>query len=352
MKVAIDSSPLENSEKSGHKVRGVGNYLRNLRLSLLRKYPEDDFVFYHDKKIPLNAEVVHFPYFEPFFLNTPSVKNFSAVVTVHDLTPLVFPSNFPVGLKGQLKWRIQRHRLRHFKRIITDSKCSKNDIVRLTGIPKEKIEVIYLAAGENFKKIKEKKLLEEIKKKYSLPDEFALYVGDATWNKNVVRLAHAIKKANIPLVICGKAISDQSVDPLNPWNQELITFQNIIKNDKLFYPLGFVSDEELPVIYSLATAMIMPSLYEGFGLPVLEAMQCGLPVITSREGSLPEVAGNAAYFVDAYDDNSIAEGLREVFGSAQLKEKLTGLGYKQAESFSWEKTAKLTYEVYLLASQG
>lgn len=352
MKVAIDSSPIENSESARHKVRGVGYYLKNLRLSLLRRYPKEDFVFFHDKKIPSGAEVVHFPYFDPFFLNTPSVKNLSAVITVHDLTPLVFPSNFPIGLKGKLKWQIQRHRLRHFKRIITDSRCSKNDIVRLVGIPKEKIEVVYLAAGDSFKKIDDKNVLEKVKSKYSLPDEFALYVGDATWNKNVVRLAHAIKKANIPLVICGKAISDPDIDSLNPWNQDIVTFQNIIKNDKLFYPLGFISDEDLPVIYNLASVMIMPSLYEGFGLPVLEAMQCGLPVITSREGSLPEVVGEAAYFVDAYSDDSIAAGLKEVFYDSRLKQKLIKLGYKQAEKFSWDKTAKSTYEIYLLTAQG
>ncbi len=119
-----------------------------------------------------------------------------------------------------------------------------------------------------------------------------------------------------------------------------------IEGDNKFIKLGFVSKEDLVKIYNLATTLIMPSFYEGFGLPVLEAMQSGCPVITTKKGSLPEVAGEAAYFVDPADTSSIEKGIREVMEDPALKQKLSERGLEQAAKFSWEKTAKETVGVY------
>lgn len=347
MKIAIDESPIVNPDKKGHSVRGVGYYLKNLKKGLLGQFPKDDFIFFTEpKEIPGDTQIIHFPYFEPFFLSLPAVDNIPVVVTVHDLTPLIFPEHFPSGLKGRLKWQIQKRRLGKSKRIITDSEFSKSDIIRLTGIPDGMIDVVYLAASQNFKPIKDKKEINRVKKRYSLPDEFLLYVGDATWNKNLVRIVHAVQDTNLPLVLCGKAIKEKSYDNMNPWNQDLVTVQNIIENNNLFFPLGFVSDEDLPIIYSMARVFLMPSLYEGFGLPILEAMRCGLPVITSQEASIPEVAGEAAFFVDPYTAESIAKGIKRVWHDQKIRDDLRSKGYNQADKFSWEKTVQKTYESY------
>jgi glycosyltransferase involved in cell wall biosynthesis len=125
-----------------------------------------------------------------------------------------------------------------------------------------------------------------------------------------------------------------------------IQAQKIIKANKSLYPLGFISPEDLVKMYNLATVFIMPSLYEGFGLPVIEAMQSGCPVITSREGSLPEVVGDSAYYIDAYSTKSISEGLQEVFSSDELQEELKRKGLGRSQEFSWKKTAFDTLEVY------
>lgn len=348
MKIAIDESPLVRGKKSSHAVRGIGYYLKNLKKELIAQFPNDDFVFFsQSQEIPPSSDIVHYPYFEPFFLSLPSRNRTSTLVTVHDLIPLIFPRHFPPGLRGKIKWQIQKRRLNKADRIITDSERSKKDIIKFTGISEDKIDVVYLAAAENFKVIKDTEILERVKNKFNLPSEFLLYVGDATWNKNLVRILQAVKKTRYPLVICGKVFTQEYTDQANSWNRDLVTVRNIIKNDKQFLPLGFVSDEDLPIIYNLSKIFVMPSLYEGFGLPVLEAMSCGLPVITSNEGSLPEVTGeDAAHLVDAYDENSICSGIKNLWDDKKTRESLSARGLKQSKKFSWKETASQTYASY------
>ena len=151
MKIAIDISPL----KTGHKVRGVGFYLEHLKNALLKYFPQNEYVFFESgEKLPDDIGLVHFPYFEPFFLALPLYKKFKTVVTVHDLTPIVFPQAFPRGIKGELKWQMQKYALRQADAIITDSESSKNDIIKYVGAELNKINVVYLAAGEEFKAAK------------------------------------------------------------------------------------------------------------------------------------------------------------------------------------------------------
>src|SRR3989344_6754662 len=295
MKIAIDVSPIEEKDLIKHRVRGVGFYINNLKRSLIKYFSENKYTFFtRGEKLPKDIDLVHYPYFDPFFLTLPIFSKYKTVVTVHDLTPLVFPKYFPRGIKGELKWQIQKMLLKKIDAIIADSECSKNDIVKYAGISPEKILVIYLAATENFGVIKNTLLLDRIRVKYRLPDRFVLYVGDVTWNKNLPRLIEAIKKTNIPLVMVGKALVSEDFDRKNPWNQDLVTVHNNVKEDKNIILPGFVETADLVQIYNLATFFIMPSLYEGFGLPFLEARACVCPVITTKEGSIPGVAGDAA----------------------------------------------------------
>lgn len=344
MKIAIDVSPLKND----NKVRGVGFYLEHLKNSLVKYFPENEYVFFErGESLPEKIDLVHFPYFEPFFLALPIYKKYKTVVTVHDLTPLVFPDNFPKGFKGQLKWQMQKFSLKKAKGIITDSQCSKNDIVKLVGVKEDLVDVVYLASGEEFKRLKTEDLrLKTVREKFSLPENFALYVGDVTWNKNLPRLIDAIKTTDIPLVMIGKSLVNENYNKDNPWNHDLNRIGELTKNDSQITKLGFVETKDLVSIYNIATAFVMPSLYEGFGLPILEAMACGCPVITTKEGSLKEVAGNAAQFVDGYDLNSIAQGIKNVFESKTLQNDLREKGFANVEKYSWKITAQKTISAY------
>ncbi|RJQ37754.1 glycosyltransferase family 1 protein [Candidatus Microgenomates bacterium] len=352
MNIAIDISPLKKGHFLLHRVRGTGFYIENLKNSLLKYYPDNKYLYFtQGEKLPEKVELTHCPYFEPFFITLSLIKKTKTIVTVHDLTPFVFPKNFPAGFKGNLKWQIQKFSLKRADGIITDSECSKKDIIKYAGISSLKISVVYLAAGEEYRKVESSSAswrikAQNLRKKYNLPEKFLLYVGDATWNKNLPRLIEAVNRINLPLVMVGKALSEKNFDKTNPWNQDLIKIQESIKNNSKIIALGFIPTEDLVNIYNLAEVFVMPSLYEGFGLPILEAMSCGCPVITSKEGSLPEIAGDAAVYVDPYDVTNIAAGIKKVFSDKTLKKKLSEIGLEQARKFSWEKTALETLKVY------
>jgi len=343
MKIAIDVSPLQ----TGHRVRGVGFYLENLKNALVKYFPQNEYIFFEaGEKLPDDIDLVHFPYFEPFFLELPLYKKFKTVVTVHDLTPIVFPKAFPRGLKGEIRWQMQKYALKRADSIIVDSQCSKKDVLKYVGVKEKKISVVYLAAGEQFKVLDHKSWILDLRAKYKLPEKFVLYVGDVTWNKNLPRLLDAVTQVEAPLVMVGKSLVSENYDKDNPWNADLNRVNELAKDNKNIIKLGFVPDEDLIKIYNMATALVMPSLYEGFGLPVLEAMSCGCPVICSKEGSLQEVAGDAAHFVDAYDVKSITTGIKEVFGNKKLQEELSRRGIENVKRFSWEKTAEETVKAY------
>ena len=352
MTIAIDISPLKSGHYLQHRVRGTGFYLENLKRSLLKYYSDNSYTFFtRGEKLSKGIDLVHYPYFEPFFLSLPLFNRYKTVVTVHDLTPFVFPKEFPSGLKGKIKWQIQKRALKNADVIITDSESSKKDIIKYTGIREVKIKVVYLAAGEEFKKLEigPSALLRmklEMKRKYGLPDRFLLYVGDVTWNKNLPRLVVAVKKANIPMVMVGGALINENTNLNNPWNKDLVEVRRLIKEDQRITTLGFIPKEDLILLYNMATVFAMPSIYEGFGLPILEAMSCGCPVVASRGGSLAEVVGEAGKYTDPYEIDSIAKGISEVFNSPSLQKELSQKGIIQSKKFTWRKTANETMGVY------
>ncbi len=355
MKIAIDVSPLNDNRILSHRVRGTGFYLQNLKNALLEFFPENEYIFFSSGgQLDKSVELIHYPYFEPFFLTLPFFEKYKKVVTVHDLTPLVFPDHFPSGFKGKIKWQIQKLNLSGSDRILTDSESSKKDISKYAKINADKIDVVYLAAGKEFQVLdhrssengRPKTKIQELKTKYKLPPKFVLYVGDATWNKNLPRLIRAANEINAPLVMVGKTLTETNFDKKNPWNQDLVEAQKLISENTNTRALGFVPTEDLITLYNLATVFAMPSLYEGFGLPILEAMQSGCPVVTSKEGSIREVAGDAAFYIDAYDIKSIADGIAEVFEDSKLRTRLSEKGLEQAQKFTWKKTAADTIKTY------
>jgi glycosyltransferase involved in cell wall biosynthesis len=344
MKIAIDVSPLQ----SGHKVRGVGFYLKHLKNALEKNYSEHTYCFFNDRAaLPNDIDIIHYPYFDPFFVTLPLIKKYPTVVTVHDLTPLVFPEHFPAGIKGKLRWQIQKRNLQNIDMIIADSEASRQDIITIAKVQESKIAVAYLAAGDEFRHIElQKPLAKRIQDKYKLPDKFILYVGDVTWNKNLPNLIQAAAKSKILLVMVGKSLVQTDFDKSNPWNKDLVQVQMLVQNNPYVVRLGFVPTDDLVHLYNMATCFIMPSQYEGFGLPIIEAMQSGCPVITTKNGSLPEVAGDAALYTDGNTSDAIAERINQILNDDQMQKRLSVKGIARAKEFSWKKTASQTIKVY------
>jgi glycosyltransferase involved in cell wall biosynthesis len=258
------------------------------------------------------------------------------VTTVHDLAVYKYPESFAVrgghdivtNQKRKLAWVKKESKL-----IIADSLATKKDLIEILGISEEKIRVIYLAAEKTYGE-REIREIREIRKKYELDRLYVLMMGAGEPRKNLARGIRAFREigaiwSELELVIVGKY----------GWGEEdNLKFK--IKNLKL---LGYVPREDLPALYAGAEVFVYPSLYEGFGLPILEAMSCGCPVVTSNVSSLPEIAGEAGVLVDPLKIEDIAEGIRIAMNSRmELREK----GLEQVKKFSWEKTTRETLAVY------
>lgn len=263
----------------------------------------------------------------------PPTKRAKIVTTIHDLTPIKFPAlqhrKTISAYKAGLRW-VKKEAVA----IVTDSESTKKDIEDLLKIPNGKIHVIYLAASKKFHEFQHRNesrngiLLQQVLNKYDIKGNYILSVGTREPRKNIKRVIEAHQKMDLQhkLVIVGKY----------GWGSEHKTSEKV----KI---LGFVPNRDLPALYLGASCMVYPSLYEGFGLPVLEAMAVGCPVVTSKRGSLKEITEDAAIHVDPESVQSIAFGINTALMSAS---KLSQNGKTQAKKFSWEKTARETIKVY------
>lgn len=354
MKIAINILPL----KSKHKDRGIGFYTSNL-IENLRKDSSIEIQEFTNLSEVKNTDLVHYPWFDFFFHTLTIKKKFKTIVTIHDVIPLIFPNQHPVGLKGKFNFMLQRLALKNCINIITDSEVSKIDISKYLKVDKEKISVVHLAANEYFKTQKETKLL-HTKRKYKLPNRFLLYVGDANWVKNLPFLIEGFNQLikdpdfkDVELVLTG-GVFLKNVENINhPELESLKKVNKLIKDHKLSGHIirpGDLNLEELISFYNLATIYIQPSLYEGFGLPLIEAFSCGAPVVSSNRGSLMEIGEEAAVYFDPENINQFVSILKEVLQNKSLRDRLSKLGFEQARKFSWEKVARSTKEVYLKTS--
>lgn len=337
MKVALDISPL----KSGHSVRGIGSYTASLQ-EALAKTKSDVQIVNFEKYPNEKVDLIHYPYFDLFFHTLPIRKKCKRLVTIHDITPLIFPEHFPIGIKGRANLFLQKAALKNTDFVICDSESSKNDVVNFLHYPKEKIQVIYLAPDPVFKK-KEIKDSQKAAEKYKLPEKFMLYVGDINWNKNLKGLLEAVSIAKTTLVMVGSALEQKDlpeVKEINTIISKLGIQKNIIKT-------GFIPAKDLVLIYNLASATVLPSFYEGFGLPVLESMACGTPVICSNNSSLLEISGDDAMYCDPNDPDDIAQKIVEVINlNKNSLDSLSQELINQSKKFSWEKVASEAIRVY------
>jgi glycosyltransferase involved in cell wall biosynthesis len=294
-------------------------------------------------RLPLDL-YMHRPKPDVFFTPSHYAPRFSPVPTVMsimDVAYMRFPELFNANDLYQLKnWTA--YSVKNAKKVLTISNASRDDIIKAYAVHKEKVVTIY--PGIKIMPSLEPRIfgMNQLQKKYHLSDQFILFVGTLQPRKNIARLIEAFSKVSsenhndLQLVIVGK----------KGWQYEeiLAAPEKFGVEDHVKF-LENVTDEELQIFYKHALCYVLPSLYEGFGLPVVEAMQRGCPVITSNVSSLPEAGGDAALYVDPTDVDDIAAKITKLIDDEELRKELIAKGKKQIEKFSWEKSAKETLAV-------
>jgi glycosyltransferase involved in cell wall biosynthesis len=224
--------------------------------------------------------------------------------------------------------------------LISNSALTTDDFIRILHVPEKKIATIHLAAGDEFYPVRNPQVLEEVRTRYKLPDRFILTVTSYESRKNFATLLKAFElcrnKTDVHLVVVGKSC-DRYREDFNLKERGLEQFVHF---------LGWVDQKDLPVIYSLAKVFAFPSIYEEFGIPVVEAMSCGCPVVSSSSGAISELTNNSALLSDPFDHQSFANNLLQILLSDCLGEYLRAKGLKRAKNFSWSKAAQQTLEVF------
>jgi glycosyltransferase involved in cell wall biosynthesis len=266
-----------------------------------------------------------------------------SVVTIHDCIHLMFPQYLPNRMALGYARTSMALAARRATRILTVSESSKRDIVRFFGTAADKIDVIHNAYDERFAVEPREEEVIRVRERYQLHDEFVLYAGNVKPHKNLERLIEAFSLVRsrgldqLKLVMIGDEISKYAALRRAVHRHQLHNYVRF---------LGYLPEETLAVMYRLAGVFVFPSLYEGFGLPPLEAMASGTPVVTSNVSSLPEVAGDAAVLVDPYDPQAIAGGIYQVLTDERLRRDLRHKGLARARQFSWETSVRRVREIY------
>ncbi len=339
--VLFDTSPLKND----HAIRGVGVYTRQLETELRKM---DQLNVFDDVRKNAKPDIVHYPFFDLFFSTLPIrlTRKSKIVVTVHDVIPLLFPKYYKAGIKGRLRFFKQRTALQRVDAVLTDSYASQADIIKYLKIKPEKVHVTYLAANPEIVR-PTLQCIADTRKKYHIPKKYILYVGDINYNKNLPQLIKSLKflPDEVTLVCVGKNFVEQKIPEWTRIEQQLALSD---VSDRVCFLPQVTGDahKELAALYSGAACYVQPSLYEGFGLPVLEAMQCKTPVVASNNSSLIEVSGKHAVMVEATAE-SIAEGIKQILSWSELQcKEHVEKAFKWSQEFSWSKTAVQTFKVY------
>ena len=284
------------------------------------------------------ADLLHVPYWAgPLYARLPTV------VTIHDLIPTVLPA-YRGGRLGRLYTALVSRSARRAARVLTDSHASRQDILERLGLAPERVETIYLAAGAEFEPVRDPDVLEAVRGQYGLPPRYMLYLGGFDARKNVGAILRAYSRleiADVALVIAGRLptrTSEVIQDP-RPLAAEL----GLV--DRVRF-CGWVDERDKPAIYSGALAYVFPSTYEGFGLPPLEAMSCGTPVIVSDRASLPEIVGDGGVYVAPDDVDALARAMRRLATDAGQRRALAQAALAQAARFRWTTCAQATLDAY------
>ncbi|MFH1598439.1 MAG: glycosyltransferase family 1 protein [Patescibacteria group bacterium] len=371
MRIGIDCRTILNPGKG--EQAGVGHYTYYLIKNLLKNDKKNQYVLFFDYRVTKtrefkqkNVEVKYFPFSEykkflPFSYSHMLISAFisrakldiyhspanvipytysgPSVITVHDLAIYKHPEWFPRGQKFSTRLLVPKS-LHKAKRIIAVSQATKKDIIKLFKIPAHKIDVIY----EGVFREKPKVGFQAVKKKHGLADDYILFLGTIEPRKNLIGLVHAYAEliknkrfSKYQLVIAGA----------KGWKEGEVfkTIRKMKLEDRVLY-LGYVAHQDKLSLISNAKVFIFPSYYEGFGLPILEAMELGAPVITSNVSSIPEVTNHSAVHINPTKEKEIVQALAKVLGSAVVRRKLRAAGINKAKQFSWQKCAQQTGAVY------
>jgi len=370
MRVAIDARKLHDF--------GIGTYTRNLLRHLARIDRDNEYVLLcHQADLGIAAQLgsnfrtvlepspnysireqIHVPwtlrrekpdvFHSPHYVLPPAVPS-KSIVTIHDCIHIMFPQYLPNRMAYAYAKASMWSAARQSNRILTVSEASKRDIIRFFNAPADKIVVVYNAIDERFRVPPAEEAIARVRERYQLDRRFVLYAGNIKPHKNLVRLIEAFAdlRANgfddLTLLIIGDEIS------------KLPALRRAVHSHKLHKHvrfLGYLQDDMLAILYRLAAVFVFPSLYEGFGLPPLEAMASGTPVVTSNVSSLPEVTGGAAVLVDPYEVDSIREGIERVLTDPLLRDELRTKGIARSLEFSWEGSVARTREIYEEVARG
>jgi glycosyltransferase involved in cell wall biosynthesis len=298
---------------------------------------------WHRLRMPIPVELIVGQvdlFHSPDFTLPPTLPGVPTLLTVHDLSFIRDPESAWPSLRAFLNKAVPRS-VKRATHVLADSQATKADLIELFGTPAEKITVLYSGVEARFAPVRDQSEIDRICAKYQLPRPFILSVGTLQPRKNYARLIEAFASiaSGVPqhLVITGG----------QGWLYESI-FEQVSRSGlegRVHFP-GFVDDADLPVLYSAADLFALVSLYEGFGLPLLEAMACGTPVIGSNVSSLPEVIGAAGLQVDPRSVDGIARALTQLMTQPELRQRSIGLGLERAKLFTWDKAARELLAIY------
>ncbi len=305
---------------------------------------------WHRLQVPLPVEVFlgrldifHSPDFV-----LPPVARAVKVLTIHDLSFLRVPECADPRLRWYLGQVVPRS-VRRADFLLADSQSTRHDLIELLGVPPDRVQVIYGGVDARFAPVEDEETLRRVRDRYARGRPYILAVGTLEPRKNYPTLirafARAREEARLPhvLVIVGR--KGWVYDPI------FAAVDDLKLRDEVLFP-GFVPDEELPALYSAADVLVTPSFYEGFGLPALEAMACGAPVIVSDVSSLPEVVGDAGVRIDPRDEAGLADALLRVIQDSALRAALRAAGLERARQFTWEGAARELLSVYARLGRG
>jgi glycosyltransferase involved in cell wall biosynthesis len=269
---------------------------------------------------------------------TPLLSGKPTIVTVHDLSFLRTPERFRLANRTYLRI-LTALSVRRARRVIAVSEHTKHDLMNVYGLPGDKIDVVYSGLDAHFKRAS-RHAIEEFRAAHGLPDRFILYLGTIEPRKNLSTLIRAyakVRPSGVKLVCAGG----------RGWMYQDVfqTVEELRLSREVIFP-GFLPDDDLPLWYSAAEAFVYPSAYEGFGLPVIEALACGAPTITTDSSSLPEAAGDAALLVPPDNTAALADALERLLHDPALQSDLAARGPRQALRFNWRQTACHTARVY------
>jgi glycosyltransferase involved in cell wall biosynthesis len=290
---------------------------------------------------PMLAKNQHLDLLHSLHYTMPLAYPGRTVVTFHDMTFFLFPHHHTLPKRFFFRFFI-RASSRQAVALIADSESTRQDAIRLVGVSPGKIFTIQLGVTQEFQPIQDKTILWQARQKYQLPERFLLYVGTIEPRKNLPILLQAYASV-------ADQMPDHRLVVVGPqgWMVENIVQKSGQLNisDKVHFT-GYVEQADLPLIYNLADVFIYPSVYEGFGLPVLEAMACGTPVITSNVSSMPEIVGDAGVLLAPNNPEVLAQSLLELINDPMYRQRLSILGRERAAAFTWKRTAEKTINVY------